>query len=73
MGKADEARKALEKDQETRNIDYSSFESHMVSAGVRLPESDKRALERHFSERGLKLGQGLRMIIAEYMKRERIR
>ena len=37
---------------------------------VRLPENDITALQAHFEDKGLKLGQGLRMIIKAYMRKE---
>jgi len=73
MSKADEARKAAERDADKREIKYEEFESHMVPVGTRLPEDQKRALERYFIAKGLKLGQGVRLIISEYIQRERIR
>ena len=39
---------------------------------VRLPQDDINALQAHFRGKGLRLGQGLRMIIKEYMTREGI-
>ena len=37
---------------------------------IRLSELDKKALEKHFQRKGLRMAQGIRMIIREYMERE---
>lgn len=39
---------------------------------LRLPRSLKENLKSHFKRKGLKLSQGLRMIISEYMDREKL-
>ena len=66
-------RENIEKDAVTRKVDYSGFKDETVSVGTRLTNREKTALLKHFEDRGLKLAQGLRMIISEYMNRERIR
>ena len=55
-----------------KKVDYKTFRAHLVNVGVRISPDDKRALEQHFAARGLKLGQGLRMVIRDYMNQEKI-
>lgn len=66
-------RENIEKDAESRKVDYSSFKDETVPVGTRLTQREKNILQKHFEAKGLKLSQGVRMIIAEYMTRERIR
>ena len=66
-------RENIEKDTATRKVDYSAFSDDTVSVGTRLTKHEKDALQTHFRDKGLKLAQGIRMIISEYMSKERIR
>ena len=66
-------RENIEKDAASRQVDYSAFKDETIPVGTRLLRREKNALQKHFEAKGLKLSQGLRMIISEYMTRERIR
>ena len=64
--KSDIIDKAVQQDMDTR--DFGTFKkSETVAVGTRLDVQDRAWLERHFEEQGLKLGQGLRMIIKQYI------
>jgi len=63
----------IESDSKTRGIDWKAFKDETVPVGTRLPENMKKALQVHFESKGLKLSQGVRMIISEYMEKARIR
>jgi len=64
--KSDIIDQAVNKDMDTRN--FETFKkSETVAVGTRLPVQDRAWLEQHFQKQGLKLGQGLRMIIKQYM------
>lgn len=53
--------------------DFGKYnESEMVAVGIRLDPRDKDRLEAYFSSRDLKLSQGLRMAIKEWMNEKRI-
>ena len=52
---------------------WEDFTENLVPCGTRISKQDKDRLEHHFESRGLKLSQGLRMIISDYMAKERIR
>ena len=39
---------------------------------IRIDDRDRESLQRYFENRGLKLTQGIRMIIKEYMERQGI-
>lgn len=43
-----------------------------VTFSVRLLNEDREALRDHFKNKGLKITQGVRMLIKEYMEREGI-
>jgi len=43
-----------------------------VAVTTRLKPGDRDRLEEHFRARGLKLSQGVRMILSEYMREHRI-
>ena len=51
----------------------TGMEGAAIAAGkldafsIRLTKRDREILERHFDRRGLKVTQGIRMIITEYM------
>ena len=66
-------RENIEKDAAKRQVDYSAFSNDTVPVGTRLTKHEKDVLQRHFKEKGLKLAQGIRMILSEYMSKERIR
>lgn len=63
----------IKKDMEARELpreaDRVPLKDALRAYSVRLPERDIKALQAHFEAMGLKLGQGLRMIIKEYMKK----
>jgi hypothetical protein len=40
---------------------------------IRLPRADKLALRGHFRRKGLGLSTGIRMVLVEYMERERLK
>ena len=45
----------------------------MTTFSIRLPESQKKALQRHFKKSlGLDLSPGIRMILTEYMNNQGI-
>lgn len=53
--------------------DFGKYgDSDMVTVGVRLSPIDRDRLEAYFSNRDLKLSQGLRMAIKEWMAEKRI-
>ena len=66
-------RENIEQDTKGRDVNWQDFKDDTVAVGTRLPKGVKDALQRYFEDRGLKLSQGLRMIISDYMKAERIR
>ena len=71
--RADINRENIERDSKSRDVNWQDFKDDTVPVGTRLPKSAKEALQRYFEGRGLKLSQGLRMIITDYMNTERIR
>jgi hypothetical protein len=53
--------------------DFGKYgDSDMVTVGVRLSPADRDRLEAYFSKRDLKLSQGLRMAIKEWMADKRV-
>jgi len=59
--------------QERKLPRWEDFTQNLVPCGTRISKEDKVRLEHHFETRGLRLSQGLRMIISEYMEHEHIR
>lgn len=47
----------------------SAEDTTMESFSIRIDLADKKLLKDHFSERGLKLTTGIRMIIKEYINK----
>lgn len=47
----------------------SAEETIMEAFSIRIDLADKELLKEHFSERGLKLTTGIRMIIKEYINK----
>ena len=61
----------IEKDTDiTRLREYQ--DKTTVTFSVRLLNEDREALRDHFKNKGLKITQGVRMLIKEYMEREGI-
>ena len=54
--------------QRTREAFGFEEDGDMKTFSLRLTEKDIIALKDHFRRKGLKLSQGLRMIIREYME-----
>ena len=73
MAKKDDLKLATSEDAKRRKIDYKDWDENMTSISFRIPESDRVALEKYFASRRLKLSQGLRMVVADYMNREQIK
>ena len=71
--RADINRENIESDTKSRDVNWQNFKDDTVAVGTRLPKSAKAALQAYFEGRGLKLSQGLRMIVNDFMKQERIR
>ena len=46
-------------------------EERLELVSLRLPPSMKNRLQQHFRRKGLKLSAGIRMLLAEYIDRER--
>lgn len=65
-------RQAVAEDMAGRNLKRRRARETMTQHNFRMPESDYRALEDHFRDIGLSIGAGIRMVLREYMKRERI-
>ena len=59
---------------EPREIPVASEKPEQLETfSIRLPASWKTRLEAHFRQRkGLSLGAGIRLIVAEYIERERV-
>ena len=69
-------RQLIDSDIEARSLPRKEEEAesgNLEIFSLRLFEQDKERLTQHFRRKGLKLSQGLRMIIAEYMDQEGIR
>ena len=53
-----------------------TFEKHkptdMVTVGVRISPVDRKRLQGYFEARGLRLGQGLRMILKDWLETNRV-
>lgn len=55
-----------------KSINSSKNKGEFKTFSMRLYESDIEALKEHFEEKGLKLTQGMRMVIKDFMKSEGI-
>jgi len=51
---------------------FADRRSDLVTVAVRLDPGLRDRLQRHFEERGLKLGQGLRMVLSEWAREKQI-
>jgi hypothetical protein len=52
---------------------FKDLRSDLVTVAVRIDPAFRARLEVHFRERGLKLGQGLRLALNEWASKEGIR
>ena len=62
----------VKNDVESRQIQAAASPAKVkndASIIFRLPKAQFTLLEDHFSKRGLKLSQGIRMIVSEYIER----
>lgn len=72
---------ALQKKDETEDRARETIEAAglpMKSGGklepllIRLGKYDRKRLENHFSSKGLKMAQGIRMVLKEYLEQQGI-
>jgi len=70
--RSDRNRQAVVEDMAGRNLQRRRERENMTQHNFRMPESDYRALEDHFRDIGLSIGAGIRMVLREYMKRQRL-
>ena len=69
--KRPDLKSTVRKDVESRQIGMGSRPKVKNDASIifRLPRGQFTLLEEHFSKRGLKLSQGIRMIVSEYIEK----
>jgi hypothetical protein len=51
---------------------FKDLHSDLITVAVRIDPALRARLQRHFEERGLKLGQGLRLALSEWASTNRI-
>ncbi|MCP4762329.1 MAG: hypothetical protein GY870_11155 [archaeon] len=70
--KRNELEKVISKDFEKRMLP-KRIKQELETFSIRLTANDKNVLGRHFDTKGLKLSQGLRMVIKDYMNENELR
>ncbi len=51
---------------------FKQMKTDLVPVATRIRPAERTRLQRHFESRGLKLAQGLRMIVSEWMQKNRV-